>query len=48
MALTRWSAAPLAALLRYRDEFAAQPVVLLVTGRNLDVDTLARALEFAR
>ena len=37
-------AAPLAALLRHREEFAGQRVVLLITGRNLDVGTLARAL----
>jgi threonine dehydratase len=37
-------AAPLAALLRYREAFAGQRVALLITGRNLDVHTLARAL----
>lgn len=42
------AAAPLAALLRYRDDFAGKCVVLVVSGRNLDVDTLARALRFAQ
>ena len=37
-------AAPLAALLRYRAQFAGRRVVLLVSGRNLDVGTLAKAL----
>ncbi len=35
------AAAPLAALLHYHDDFADKRVVLVVSGRNLDVDTLA-------
>jgi len=37
------SAAPLAALLRYPGEFAGRRVALMLSGRNLDADTLARA-----
>ncbi len=37
-------AAPLAAVLRYRDVFLGRRVVLVISGRNLEVPTLARAL----
>ena len=40
-------AAPLAALLRYREQFALKRVVLLVSGRNLDAPTLMKALTTA-
>jgi threonine dehydratase len=39
------AAAPLAAVLRYPEYFARRRVALVVTGRNIDADTLARALE---
>jgi threonine dehydratase len=42
------AAAPLAALLRYRRDFAGKRVVLLVSSRNLDVDTLSRAFRYAQ
>jgi threonine dehydratase len=38
------AAAPLAAVQRYRADFAGKRVVLIVSGRNLDIVTLARAL----
>jgi threonine dehydratase len=38
------AAAPLAALLRYRDDFAGKRVALVVSGRNLDTATLSRAI----
>ena len=39
-------AAPLAALLRYAPRFAGQTVVLVLSGRNLDVGSLHKALEW--
>jgi threonine dehydratase len=38
------AAAPLAAVQRYRADFAGKRVVLIVSGRNLDIATLSRAL----
>jgi threonine dehydratase len=38
------AAAPLAALLRFRDDFAGKHVVLVISGRNLDTATLGKAL----
>jgi len=38
------AAAPLAAVQRYPADFKGKRVVLVVSGRNLDIETLARAL----